>query len=127
MPLYVIECPTCGHRDTVFRSVEQRNDDLPNHCNATMHRVILPSVVRGDITPYQSPIDGRAINSRRQRTEDLKRNHCRPWEGIDAEKAHAASCKASEDAKFEAGIASKAAEVLNNLPTATQNVLKGAL
>jgi hypothetical protein len=29
---------------------------------------------------YQSPIDGRPINSRQERIDDLKRNNCVEWE-----------------------------------------------
>ncbi len=43
--------------------------------------------VFGDITPYASPIDGRPINSRTQRREDMKRNECRPYEGREEEAA----------------------------------------
>lgn len=124
MPLYEIHCGECGATDTMFRHVDQRND-TPEHCGKQMQRVITAANVRPDIQPYQSPIDGRPVNSRRQRLEDLKRNGCRPWEGLEAEKAHAASCKASEDLKFEAGLAKTASDVLNNLSSEHQNVLKG--
>ena len=33
-----------------------------------------------DIEPYQSPIDGRSVGSRRERREDLKRSGCVEWE-----------------------------------------------
>jgi hypothetical protein len=33
-------------------------------------------MVRGDITEYRSPIDGRLITSRSQRREDLERHDC---------------------------------------------------
>lgn len=32
--------------------------------------------VMGDTPDYTSPIDGRLISGRKQRREDLKRNHC---------------------------------------------------
>lgn len=35
-----------------------------------------PQVMR-DIKPYRSPIDGRWIDGKRERREDLKRNGCR--------------------------------------------------
>lgn len=38
-------------------------------------QVCMPSVI-SDIPEYRSPIDGKAITSRSQRREDLKRNNC---------------------------------------------------
>lgn len=43
-------------------------------------KVILPPMVRGDLPGYESPIDGRWIEGRRARAEDLKRSGCRPYE-----------------------------------------------
>lgn len=42
-----------------------------------------------DIEPYTSPVDGRVINSRRQRADDLKRTQSRPWEGREVEEREA--------------------------------------
>lgn len=33
-------------------------------------------MVAADIEPYTSPVDGRVVDGRRQRREDLKRNGC---------------------------------------------------
>jgi len=41
--------------------------------------VVMP-MVRSDIEPYKSPIDGRVIGSRSARREDLARNNCVPYE-----------------------------------------------
>lgn len=41
--------------------------------------VVMP-MVRSDIEPYASPIDGRMITSRSERREDLARNGCVPYE-----------------------------------------------
>lgn len=43
--------------------------------------VVMP-MVRSDIEPYASPIDGRMITSRSERREDLARNGCVPYEPI---------------------------------------------
>lgn len=61
--------------------------------------------VRGDIEPYQSPIDGRPVMSRRQHREDLKRNGCRLFEGFETEQKEVARYRAHEDRKFEQGVA----------------------
>jgi hypothetical protein len=42
--------------------------------------MILPPMVRGDLPGYSSPIDGRWVEGRRARLEDLRRNGCRPYE-----------------------------------------------
>jgi len=47
-------------------------------------------LVIGDLPAYQSPIDGRVIDGRVARREDLARNNCRPWEGMAQERKEAA-------------------------------------
>ena len=41
--------------------------------------VVMP-MVRSDIQPYASPIDGRMITTARERRDDLARNGCVPYE-----------------------------------------------
>jgi hypothetical protein len=55
-----------------------------------------------DIEPYDSPIDGRIINSRHQRREDFKRHNCRPYEGREQEEKEAARQRAYGDKKADA-------------------------
>ena len=35
-----------------------------------------PMIMNGEISPYQSPIDGRLINNKRERMDDFKRHDC---------------------------------------------------
>ena len=42
--------------------------------------------VWNDLPGYDSPIDGRWIEGRAQRREDLRRNGCRPFEGVEQER-----------------------------------------
>lgn len=58
----------------------------------------------GNMTPYQSPIDGRWINSREQRKEDLKRSGSRPYEGLEVEKREAQRIQEEKQKAFEAKI-----------------------
>jgi hypothetical protein len=37
-------------------------------------------MIRSDIQPYKSPIDGRLITSASERRDDLARNNCVPYE-----------------------------------------------
>lgn len=46
-------------------------------------------MVWGDLPAYESPIDGRVVEGRVQRREDLKRSGSRPFEGIEAERKEA--------------------------------------
>ena len=55
----------------------------------------------GDIEPYQSPIDDRVINSRRQQRYDLESNGCRIYEGLDQEKKVADQFVADKEKRFE--------------------------
>ena len=122
MPLYQYACPACGREAAAYRHVDQRHDG-PDCCGKGMEKVLIPPTVRPDIQPYQSPIDGRCVGSRRERIEDLKRNGCRPWEGMEAEKQHAASCLASDEAVSDRKLAAATADVLNNMSAASQRVL----
>jgi hypothetical protein len=45
----------------------------------------LAPVVWDDLPAYESPIDGRVIEGRRQRRNDLARSNCRPYEGKEQE------------------------------------------
>lgn len=59
---------------------------------------------------YQSPITGKWIDTPSQRRDDMARNNCRPWEGMDVERKVAdnrvkAEAKAKEDALENAAVA----------------------
>lgn len=123
MPLYEYSCERCQATETAFRHVEQRHD-APTHCNKPMQKLITPAMVRPEIAAFQSPIDGRPINSRKQWREDLKRNQCRPWEGMSAEKKHAASIQQSQDAKFEKRMREATADTLSHMSRSKQEALK---
>lgn len=75
MPLYTFKC-VCGQRDLRFAKIAQRDDPQSCSCGQPMQRIIEAPFVRPEIPAYQSPIDGRWIDSRAQRQEDLKRNNC---------------------------------------------------
>lgn len=128
MPVYQYGCESCGIETNAYRSVEQRNNSprCPK-CGERTEKVITAPMVRPEIQPFQSPIDGRPINSRQQWKEDMKRNNCRPWEGIAAEKAHAESIKKSDEAKFEKGVKAEASKVLGHMSADKQKILKNSL
>lgn len=73
MPIYVMAC-ACGHTEEIFRTVAGMNDDLPQHCGATMQRRIMPAMVANDIEPYRSMCDGTMITSRSQHRAHLRQH-----------------------------------------------------
>src|SRR5882724_1203129 len=98
----------------MYNSIEKR-DNGPKCCGKRTEKIITAAIVQPDIPEYTSPVDGRIVRGKRQRIEDLKRNHARPWEGLDAERQHARSVKASEEAKFDRKMERNVADTLNNL------------
>jgi len=89
-----------------------------------MPRIIEAPAVHTDLPGYTSPIDGRWIEGRRARTEDLKRNGCRPWEGMETERKEAIKRAEAADAEFGKKIESGIAEVYNGLSTESQRALQ---
>lgn len=59
--------------------------EVPLHAPVTPRA---PHVIP-DIEGYQSPVTGLWVEGRKQRREDLKRNGCRPWEGMAQERKEA--------------------------------------
>lgn len=50
-----------------------------------------------DLPGYQSPVSGLWIEGRRARRDDLARNQCRPWEGMEQEKREAAKVQGERE------------------------------
>jgi putative FmdB family regulatory protein len=74
MPIYDAECPKCGLRENVWGKVDEV---LVCDCGRKMKRLLSPTRINPDITPYleenisQSPV---FIKSRRHRAQVLKEN-----------------------------------------------------
>ena len=91
MPLYETECSACGAADDFTSSVADRHaTPACAACGGKTKLVI--SAVRGFVQfpaaggqGYVSPTSGKFIDTKRARTEDLKRSGCRPWEGQEQE------------------------------------------
>lgn len=134
MPLYMFKCPGCGGVERVFRKIADRNmapacsrcapdDSMPGYGFVTMERIVEAPAVQADLPGYTSPIDGRWIEGRRARMEDLKRNNCRPWEGMEAEKKEAERRANEVDHGFEKKIEAGIAEVYNGMSAEHQRAL----
>lgn len=142
MPLYTFQCPQCKRIETAFRKIAERNEAprcgkcvrlIPNasgpdspHSYETfiMKRIVEAPAVHADLPGYQSPIDGRWIEGRKARTEDLKRNNCRPWEGMETERKEAIKRAEAADAEFGRKIESGIAEVYNGMSAESQRALQ---
>ncbi len=61
----------------------------------------LAPAVWNDLPAYESPIDGRVVDGRRQRRNDLARSGCRPYEGREQEDKQAAKIRAEHDRKAD--------------------------
>lgn len=64
-----------------------------------------------DLPAYTSPIDGRLVDGRAQRREDLKRNGCREWAGLDQERKEAARAQQYAEQKSDRQLERAAGEV----------------
>lgn len=95
MPFYTFRC-ACGTKDLRFAKIAERDNPQSCSCGQPMQRIIEAPFVRPEIPAYQSPIDGRWINSRAQRAEDLKRNNC-----IEAEPGMREDCERRRQASEE--------------------------
>lgn len=73
IPIYNARCQ-CGHHFDYYQTIEGR-DDAPDHCGQQVRRIITaPSMVIGDIEPYQSMCDGSMVMGRMQHRDHLKRH-----------------------------------------------------
>lgn len=135
MPMYSFKCPSCGRIETAFRKIDER--DNPTACCACapdsrtlgfgfvlMRRIIEAPAVHADLPGYTSPIDGRWIEGRRARAEDLKRNGCRPWEGMEAEKKDAERRANEVDHAHERAVEAAVADVYNGMSAESQRALQ---
>jgi hypothetical protein len=102
MPVYVYNCRGCGVRFERYLPMALCSSLVLHDCAGVGQKVFLPPMVRGDLPGYQSPIDGRWIEGRKARLEDLRRNNCRPYE--EGEKEYNARRLKQENDAFDAKI-----------------------
>ena len=80
MPLHDFECSLCHaiEEDFVGHGV---NSIICVRCGAEAKKVFLSApIVAADLPGYASPVDGRWIEGKRARREDLARHNCVPYE-----------------------------------------------
>ncbi len=71
MPVYVVGCD-CGHREDIFRKIDDRDLALPEHCGKAMVRKLTPPMVRCDEQVIRSQVDGKIYTSRGKYRQHLK-------------------------------------------------------
>lgn len=82
MPLYATHCRDCGKEDQIYRTVAERDVNIPRclYCGGAMERMITAPLVIPDIGAYQAVAVDVAtgkppvINSRSAHREFLQRN-----------------------------------------------------
>ena len=127
MPEYLYQCPF-GHRMSRFTNVKNH---LPfvdcEHCGVIAAQVITaPLMLRvAENVAYDSPIDGKIINSWQARQEDLKRNNCTPYDPEQRTDYHT-RIKESESS-LEKSIAATVEETIEKMPTQKRGKLYSEL
>ena len=106
MPVYTYNCRGCGQRFDRYLPMALCSSLVIHDCAGVGQKVFLPPMVRGDLPGYESPIDGRWIEGRRARLEDLRRSNCRPYETGEKEYHERARIRANEalDAKIDESV-----------------------
>lgn len=79
MPLYDYDC-TKGHRFERYLPLADYATPQVCECGASATKRVTAALVVTDLPGYQSPVDGRWVEGRRARREDLARNNCVPYE-----------------------------------------------
>lgn len=123
MPMYEYECPRCDYgRVTRIKPVaEYRTTEVCAICGGDLKRLISRPIVRGDIEPYQCPITGKPITSRRAHEENLLRHDCRVLEK--GEKEDLDKRKAREEDAFADRLAETAGKLVHSMPQEKQEAL----
>lgn len=80
--------------------------------------------VMGDLPDYESPVDGRVVHGRAGRREDLRRHGCRPWEGMEAERAEATRQRAYDAQRAEHSLDRAARVAFAQLSPAQRRMLE---
>lgn len=66
---------------------------------------------------YQSPITGKWIDTPSQRRDDMARNNCRPWEGMEQEQKEASKRQAYEEKAYDQRLEGAIEQTLKDMPT----------
>lgn len=81
--------------------------------------------IQPDLPGYESPIDGRWVEGRRARREDLKRSGCRPYEGFAQEKREADKVRLEADRRLDRKTGESVERAWAQFPSRMRRVLEG--
>ena len=122
MPVYAYNCLGCGTRFERYLPMALCSSMVVHECAGVGQKIFLPPLVRGDLPGYESPIDGRWIEGRRARLEDLKRSGCRPYE--DGEREYHERSRVRENERLEARIDETVEREFTLLPARKKELLE---
>lgn len=81
--------------------------------------------IQPDLPAYTSPIDGRVVDGRRQRREDLLRSNSRPYEGREQEAKEAAKVQAERERQMDTLAEKMAHRAWAEAPERIRKVFRG--
>src|SRR5690606_35343179 len=98
MAIYEYECPRCDYgRVTRIKPIAEYNTaESCTVCAGPLRKVLSAPAIQMDIQPYDCPITGKLITSRRAHEENLAKHGCRVLEPGETREAMQAA-KAAED------------------------------
>ena len=103
MPLYAYLCPK-GHEFDRYLPLSEYDSPQTCECGLKARKVLGLNYIQASFEPYESPASGKIINGPKARREDLAQTNCRPWEGLDTEKAETEKRRRYADEKLEKSI-----------------------
>lgn len=124
MPTYEYKCAS-GHWFDRYLRLSEYDTPQTCECGQPAQRQISAAMISVDIPAYQSPIDGRWINSRVQRREDLRRNGCVEYEP--SLKDHMHRRHEQEDAALEAKMEETIESEIHSMPARKREKLVAEL
>jgi hypothetical protein len=80
--------------------------------------------VWNDLPAYESPIDGRPVDGRRQRRNDLARTGCRPYEGFAQESKEAAKVRTEHERKLDQRVEESVHRTWHEMPEHVRRTLR---
>lgn len=123
MPIYEFKCPQECQEERYLRVKDYHERQwCLKHWELMAHVITAPLMVKvaADVA-YDSPIDGKIINSWTARKEDLKRSGCRPYDEGMKQDYHR-HIKESESA-LDKAVDASVEEAVEHMPTATRGKL----
>lgn len=77
-----------------------------------------------DLPAYESPVDGRPVDGRRQRRNDLARTGSRPYEGFEQEKREADKIRAEHERKLDQRVEESVHRIWHQMPEHVRRTLR---